>query len=88
MRLIDVDDVLIAKRNPDVFIVPETAYGWNECLEIFQNAPTVDAVPVVRGRWIHEGDSSYRCSVCGEISCCNGNYCPDCGAKMEVGEDG
>ena len=48
MRLIDIDDVLITERNPDVFVVPETAYGWNECLKIFRNAPTVDAVPVVR----------------------------------------
>ena len=48
MRLIDIDDVMISERNPDVFRVPETAYGWNECLEIFRNAPAVDAVPVVR----------------------------------------
>ena len=34
------------------------------------------------GKWIKVGDNSYRCSVCNEISCCNGNFCPDCGADM------
>lgn len=37
------------------------------------------------GKWIKVGDNSYRCSVCGEVSCCNGNFCPDCGAKMDEG---
>lgn len=34
------------------------------------------------GKWIKVGDNSYMCSVCGEVSCCNGNFCPDCGADM------
>ena len=34
------------------------------------------------GKWIKVGDNSYRCSVCGEVSCCNGNFCPDCGVDM------
>lgn len=34
------------------------------------------------------GDSTYwRCSVCGEVFCCNDNYCPNCGAKMRGGEN-
>ena len=41
---------------------------------------------VKHGKWIKVGDNSYRCSVCNEVSCCNGNFCPDCGAKMEVEE--
>lgn len=24
-----------------------------------------------------------QCSVCGDISCCQGNFCPNCGAKMD-----
>ena len=34
-----------------------------------------------RGEWI-EADGFYKCSVCGELECCRGKYCPDCGAKM------
>ena len=37
------------------------------------------------GKWIDiDGDGTYwLCSVCGEVLCCNNNYCPNCGAKMD-----
>ena len=37
------------------------------------------------GHWIDvNGDGSlWRCSVCGELQCCESNYCGDCGAKMD-----
>ena len=38
------------------------------------------------GEWEQVGDNTYKCTNCGEISCCKGKYCPDCGAKMEVQE--
>lgn len=34
------------------------------------------------GHWI-EHEHLYKCSVCGEISCCHGRFCNECGAKME-----
>ena len=37
----------------------------------------------VRGHWVKVGDSSFKCSNCKEVSCCQANYCPDCGMKME-----
>lgn len=33
--------------------------------------------------WIKVGDGSFKCSNCNEVSCCQGNYCPDCGMKMK-----
>ena len=41
--------------------------------------------PVKNGKWIrvNDDDSLFRCSVCGELSCCASKYCGDCGAKME-----
>ena len=39
------------------------------------------------GEWVKGADGLYKCSVCGELECCRGKYCPDCGAKMEV-QDG
>lgn len=36
-----------------------------------------------QGRWKQVGDNTYRCSVCGEISCCNSPFCSECGAKMQ-----
>ena len=48
--------------------------------------PTVDAVEVVHGRWIHRPDER-RCPFCGyHYSYFGGkdyNYCPNCGAKMD-----
>lgn len=50
--------------------------------------PTIDAAPVVHGRWIDIPDKpewdQKMCSVCGDYFCCQNNYCPNCGAKMET----
>lgn len=35
------------------------------------------------GQWKQVGDNTYKCSVCGEISCCNSPFCSECGAKMD-----
>lgn len=64
----------------------------NEILNIVENAPTVDAVPVVHGRW-EKSEPGY--SICGHckadvaIFSDHKNYCPNCGADMRGGaEDG
>ena len=44
--------------------------------------PSADVVPVVHGEWIRIAESMWKCSHCGNGSCCRGNYCPDCGADM------
>ena len=58
-------------------------------------APTVDAVEVVHGHWCWEG--RFRaCSKCGSyveftetLGASHWKYCPNCGAKMDGGnEDG
>lgn len=60
---------------------------------IKHKAPTIDAVSVVHGEWIHDPQigwgETWVCSICGEktISSVMGypryNYCPMCGAKMD-----
>lgn len=54
---------------------------------ILKQLPTVDAAPVVHGRWVSIPDKpewdQKMCSVCGDYFCCRGNYCPNCGAKMD-----
>lgn len=56
--------------------------------------PKVDVVPVRHGHWVDCEDeySNYvRCSVCGdeytnwEADCARTNFCPNCGAKMDLG---
>ena len=74
-----------------------------ECLACVEQwvseQPAVDAAPVRHGRWICKRDNPDQpswttrivCSVCGLISgemVVNGNYCPNCGAKMDLTEGG
>lgn len=62
--------------------------------------PTVDAAPVVHGEWISAGEFE-ACSVCGttQLKTINTyygkatklwvktNYCPNCGAKMDLEDE-
>lgn len=62
-------------------ITNEFHLGLDDC--------NVEFAPVKHGRWINVNDdsSAFRCSVCGEISCCNSAYCNVCGAKMDEVEE-
>lgn len=55
-----------------------------------QEQPTVDAVPVVHGKWIDETfkpwglvHHPFKCNLCGEHAEFDSTYCPNCGAKMD-----
>lgn len=50
MRLIDADALGIGRCNPDAFPLEGRAYcaGWNGVINLIEQAPTVEAVPVVR----------------------------------------
>lgn len=73
--------------------------------KLIADAPTVDAVPVVHGKWIPNEihghiikvingipNGSCICDVCGKWLVGSneydvyGNYCPACGAKMDLEE--
>lgn len=60
------------------------------------DAPAADVAQVVHGRWSDAGFGElpkhapygWACSVCGGISFNNEYiYCPNCGAKMDGGDD-
>ena len=57
-----------------------------ECILRLNEQPTADFRKVVHGEWIDvNGDGSLlECGNCHERSCCKGNYCPNCGADMEI----
>ena len=61
---------------------------------LLQKVPAVDAAPVVHGRWENPyinryGHPCHCCSVCGfKASYQDKNYCPNCGAKMDLKEGG
>lgn len=86
MRLIDADALKL-----DIMCV----YGSNpQYINWLNHAPTVDAVPVRHGKWIHEvrytidslhSYQQYRCSECDMTYITNTKYCPNCGARMDEG---
>ena len=63
-----------------------------ECLwrKTVKNAPTVEAVEVVHGRWIRKHllgcEPFYLCSICEKLHDQDYNFCNNCGAKMD-GDD-
>ena len=106
MRLIDAD-VLIEKFNEKVdmaecLIDERTAERFATfcaLADAVEESHTVDAVPVVHGRWIeytkviipepyNKWEQAWKCSECGfDDGFVAYNYCPNCGAKMDGGAD-
>lgn len=97
MRLIDADALLedgIRIRqglNEDgILYIP-----MRDVTQSIKKAPTVDAAPVVRGRWLSYLDGEhimpdvyFNCSKCGSRGHrIRWHYCPSCGAKMDRSDD-
>jgi hypothetical protein len=71
----------------------EQGFDWDKAKQALASVPAADVAPVVHGWW----NANEICSLCGEKST-EGldatiwnywlpNYCPNCGAKMDGGED-
>lgn len=68
--------------------------GIESVLEYAENLPSADVAPVVHGRWIEDHDY-LKCPECGVMvkwdftffDIGNWNYCPNCGAKMDGGDN-
>lgn len=61
--------------------------------KIIRSAPVADVEPLTHGRWISDGDGyhwTYNCSICawkdGYPFNERHNFCPHCGAKMDLEE--
>jgi hypothetical protein len=70
--------------------------GLDIAAGLLRVAPAADVAPVVHGRWSDAGFGElpkhapygWACSVCGGISFNNEYiYCPNCGAKMDGGNE-
>lgn len=92
-RLIDADEAIKWQRYGNTNSILYRQYA----VEVLENAPTVDAVPIIHGYWIdmQEDDATegmWRCSVCSSDRYfdimtpaeCGCYYCPNCGAKMDL----
>lgn len=84
MRLIDADRL---KRQVE-------GRSWrakDKMVELIDNSPTIEAEPVKHGRWTKIGhiENTWlvsKCSECGYQTIDAGNYCPNCGAQMDLEE--
>lgn len=84
MRLIDADAL------KETFRKEYKVTGHGIIGNIIDEEPTVDAVPVRHGKWIFNPKDAIemmftlpKCSECGAESVDGGNYCPNCGARMD-----
>lgn len=64
----------------------------NVCRRAIERILAADVAPVVHGRWVHhiaggKQISACWCSVCNVEHETEQNYCPNCGAKMDGGDD-
>ena len=101
MRLIDADEILLNEESEYTKTIWEVDYTvkiiikavHNNIQTLIQEAPTIDAVPVRHGKWVIENYNDKLCIPC--CSECNVfvtlspyklNYCPNCGAKMDGGD--
>ena len=96
-RLIDAN-ALYALENLDYVYDPvRDGCEWYRAADVWtciEREPTVDAVEVVHGKWIHASNKpgvliGMKCSLCGArikySEFINGNhkYCHKCGARMD-----
>lgn len=65
----------------------EQGYGWlgrRGVWQMLSNFPSADVAPVVHGKWKVSGLGDYYCTICQRSTNPRTNYCPHCGAKMDL----
>ena len=65
-------------------------YDFKKAIKKMPKGIIADIAPVVHGRWIMHDDEfglTCECSVCHIETMGDGNYYPNCGAKMDGGVD-
>ena len=54
------------------------------------DAPAADVAPVVHGRWVcvdTDTEQFFLCNRCKKKEYWESNYCPECGARMDLEEE-
>lgn len=66
-------------------------YASHDVPNVLRNMKAADVQPVKRGGWIWDSSpefgnpyGSYACSECKERQAFRENYCPNCGARMDL----
>lgn len=62
---------------------------WAKAICVLHDLPAADVAPVVHGRKIENGNIGCfgLCSLCSECLPYGANYCPNCGARMDGGNE-
>lgn len=92
MKLVDAEPFI---RDLTAMKSMYDAIALDGMIKALEDAPAVEAAPVVPGRWVEKEDMVasylegctdvfYECSVCKEPSDRESPYCPNCGVKMEL----
>ncbi len=68
--------------------------GMERIRDMIDEAPVADVAPVVHGEWIPivsyfwgKPDGRYYCSECRQVVNGHDNFCSNCGAKMDGGNE-
>lgn len=100
MRAINADEVikdLLSYKAPIEYSEMQVVHNGviDDCICVINATPTLDVKPIVHAHWIDPKYGVYKCSNCRHFLDFSGvnagrgdaNYCPNCGAKMEIGND-
>jgi hypothetical protein len=92
--------VSILRAKANMAVLMDAAPYFEKAAQMLEKLPAADVVPVVHARWIHsryedcsEQFELVKCSQCNHEAYAmafyvrGGNYCPNCGAKMDGGAD-
>lgn len=84
MRLIDADGLI-----ENIEQMKKYQIDVDDVLEILDNTPTIEAAPVVHGKYTMFSANLLSCSVCGDVIQLTekSNFCPNCGADMRTKEN-
>lgn len=92
MRLIDADRLTRPEMLRMCYHLPNGDIAMP--IGDIEHAPTVDAAPVNHGQWIpvlngidDDTNPAFDCSECDAMCRKKHNYCPVCGAKMDLEDD-
>ena len=64
--------------------------GIETVMEYAENLPTADVEPVRHGRWIcvdTDTEQFFLCNRCKKKEYWESNYCPNCGCRMDGGNE-
>lgn len=90
--LIDRKEAVEAVKNEMLSWLEGDSHDYRKVVDAIMDVPTVEAVPVVHGRWIENDNGTYSCSRCNSWIPKEQRYyakfCLYCGADMRGEQDG